>query len=127
VSAEVDRTFEHILKLQPGDDADIALRFALGDAASINIALAGIDLVAGTAELVIEDMWGPYEMQQFAPESGRWIPIWPGDDGDVHISVRFGRSEHLAISSDLAYVHSLGLISVSWERGTLRLAFLETA
>lgn len=127
MSGEAEKTFEHILELQPGDDADLDLHFALGESVNIHIELAGIDLAAGTAELLIEDMWPTYEMQQFVPASGRWMPVWPAADGDVHTMVRLGHSDNLAISSDLAYVHSLDLISVSWERGSLRLIFLESA
>jgi len=127
MSGEADSIFEHIVELQPGGEADIEFRFAMEEAAGIHISLAGVDLAAGTAELVVQDLWGTHETHRFAPESGRWMRIRSAGDGNIHATVRFGSRDHLAISSDLAYVHSLELNSVMWERGALRLTFLETA
>src|SRR5215471_4965667 len=127
MSGEADSIFEHIVELQPGGEADIEFRFAMEEAAGIHISLAGVDLAAGTAELVIQDLWGTHETHQFAPGSGRRMRIRSAGDGNIHATVRFGSRDHLAISSDLAYVHSLELNSVMWERGALRLTLLETA
>jgi hypothetical protein len=127
MNEEVDKTFEHVLKLQPGDDADIDFRFAIDVGVSVNVRVASVDLAAGTAELAIEDMWGSYRMEQFARGSGRWVPIWPADGDDVPATVHFGSGNHLVISSDLAYVHALDLIDVSWQGGVVRLTFIETA
>jgi hypothetical protein len=122
---EEKKTFEHVLALQPGAEGEIELRLGLDQRTTFTIRLAAVDPAAGTAELVLDDMGNAYQMQQFVKDAGRWKPIWPNDDGDVHAVVHFGAGKHLNISSDLAFLHSLDLTEVAWQGGTLRLTFRE--
>jgi hypothetical protein len=124
---EEKKVCEHVLELQPGSEAEIELRFAVDDRTSFRVSLAAVDAGRGTAELVFDDMWDGYEMQQFVKQAGRWRPIWPSEDGDVHAVVSFGAGKHLNISSDTALLHSLDLIHVAWRGGSLRLTFRESA
>jgi hypothetical protein len=122
----VDQTFDHVLDLHPGEAVEIDLRFGPDDGASVTVTLAAVHPDAGTAELVIDDMWGAYRMEQFVEDAGRWLPVWPDDDGDVHLVVRFGVGSRLNIASDLGFLHSLDLTEVAWQGSTLRLTFVET-
>jgi hypothetical protein len=126
MSATEEKIFDHVLNLHPGEAAEIDLRFAMDQGTSIAVILASVDPAARTAELVIDDMWSGYRMEQFVEESGRWMPIWPEDDADVHAVVRFGAGSLLSISSDLAFQHSLDLTEVAWNGATLRLTIVET-
>jgi hypothetical protein len=126
MSAAGEKTFDHVLELHPGDAAELELRFAMDEGTSLTVTVAAVDPVAGTAELVLDDMWGGYRMEQFIEKAGRWIPIWPDEDAEVHAVVRFGAGSLLSVSSDLAFLHSLDLTEVAWQRGALRLTFVET-
>jgi hypothetical protein len=120
-----DRSFDHVLQLRPGEEAELELRFARDEGASVTVALASIDTAAGTAELVIEDLWGGYRMKQFVESAGRWLPVWPDEAGDVHAVVRIGAAASLSFTSEMAYVHSVELTEVAWQGGALRLTFVE--
>src|SRR5262249_34813859 len=96
-SAE-DRSFEHVMLLRPGEEAESELRFEGEEGASVPLALASIDMAAGTAELVIDDLWGGYRMEQFVEDAGRWLPVWPAEDGDVHAVVRIGAAASLTVT-----------------------------
>lgn len=124
--SEEKKTFEHVLELHPGGEGEIELRFAMDQRTNFTVTLAAVDPAAGTAELVLDDMWDAYQMQQFVKDAGRWRPIWPAEDGDVHAVVGFGAGKHLNISSDLALIHSLDLTGVAWQGDTLRLTFRES-
>jgi hypothetical protein len=121
-----ERIFDHVLELRPGDAEEIDLRFAMDEGASVTVTLAAVDLSACTAELAIDDLWGGYRMVQFAEDAGRWLPVWPDDDGDVHAVVRFGAGSLLSVSSDIPFFHSIELTEVAWMGGALRLTFVET-
>lgn len=124
---EEKKTFQHVLELHLGAEKEIAFRFAMDQPTNLSVALAAVDPAAGTAELVLDDMWDGYQMQQFVKDAGRWRSIWPADDGGVHAVVGFGAGKHLSISSDLALLHSLDLTDVAWQEETLRLTFRESA
>ena len=127
MTKEEQKTCEHVIELQPGAEGEIELRYAIDDRTSFAVTLAAVDPAAGTAELILDDMWDGYEMQQFRKDVGRWTPIWPAEDGDVHAVVSFGAGKHLNISSELALLHSLDLINVAWQGSSLRLTFRESA
>ena len=116
----------HVIELHPGEEGEIELRF--GDpGAMFTVGLAAVDANEGTAELLLDSMWGGYQMRQFVKNDGRWATIWPGDDGAVHATVDFGSGKHLNVSSDTAWTHSLNLTDVVWQDGSLRLTFREAA
>ncbi|HEY7209818.1 MAG TPA: hypothetical protein VH477_06045 [Bryobacteraceae bacterium] len=116
----------HVIELHPGDEGEIELRFA-DQGAMFTVGLAAIDPAEGTAELLLDSMWGGYQMRRFIKDDRRWTTIWPADDGEVHATVDFGSGKHLNISSDTAWTHSLDLTDVAWNDGSLRLTFRETA
>ena len=120
-----DKSFDHVLHLRRGEEAEIELRFAREEGASVTVALASVDPASGTAELAIEDLWGGYRMQRFVEDSARWLPVWPGEDGEVRVVVRFGAGHRLSLTSDAAYIHSIELREVAWAGGALRLTFVE--
>ena len=123
---EMEMTCEHVVELQPGGEGEIDLRFPIDERTDFGVALTAVDPAAGTAELVLDDMWNGYQMRQFVKDAGRWRPIWPGEDGNVRAVVSFGVGKHLNISSDLAPFHSLDLTAVAWQGRILRLTFRES-
>jgi hypothetical protein len=127
MSGKEEKSCEHVLELRPGAEGEIELRFGMDERTNLLVALAAVNPAAGTAELVLDDMWSGYQMRQFVQDAGRWKPVWPGEDGEVHAVVGFGAGKHLNISSDMALLHSLDLTEVVWQGGTLRLTFRESA
>jgi hypothetical protein len=126
MKSELEMTCEHVIDLHPGAEGGIDLRFPIDERTDFAVALAAVDPAAGTAELVLDDMWNGYQMRQFVKDAGRWKPIWPGEDGNVRAVVNFGVGKHVNISSDLASNHSLDLTAVVWQGRTLRLTFRES-
>jgi hypothetical protein len=126
MSNEIGKTCEHVVELHPGDEGEIELRFAEeGD--TFQIGLAGTDPSEGTAELLLESMWGGYQMRHYVERDKYWETIWPADDGDVHAVVKFGGGPQVNISSDTARIHSIDLMDVAWRDGVVRLSFRESA
>jgi hypothetical protein len=119
---EMDTACDHVLELAPEAEVSIAMRFEM----SLTVGLVRVDTAAGTAELVLDNMWRGYTMQQFDQHAGRWKSIWPGTDSRVHVVIRFGSEDQLNVSSDLAVLHSIDLKQAEWRGESLRLVFRES-
>jgi hypothetical protein len=124
--SDEEKICEHVLELRPGTEGKIRFRFRTDRRTSFTVGVADVNPAARRAELLLDDMWHGYEMQQYA--EGGWTPLWPKDeDGRVHVVVGFGPGKHVNISSELALIHSLDLTDVTWRGEALRLTFCETA
>jgi hypothetical protein len=126
MTKDTDKSYEHVLRLKPGAEDDIELRFAQGPA-TLTVGVVEIDLAKHRAELALDSMWRGYEMRQFVTADHRWKAIWPDEDGVVHAVVNFGHGEHVNISADSAMRHAIDLTDVDWENDSLRLTFREIA
>ena len=123
---ELNKVCEHLVELHPGDESEIELRFAEeGD--TLAVGLAETNLAEGTAELLLENLWGGYQMRRYVQSADYWETIWPAEDGDVHALVKFDGGSQINISSDSARIHSIDLTEVKWQDGVVRLSFLESA
>jgi hypothetical protein len=118
-------THEHVLNLQPGGEGRIEFHFPAGERKTFRVRLAAVDPAASAADLMIDNIWGVYEMRQYLKDAGRWKPISPDRNGELHAIVRFGHGRHLSISSEVAAIHSLDLIDIAWNNAALRLTFRE--
>ena len=101
MSDKEEKSCEHVLELHPGTEGEIELRYGMDERTNLIVALEAVDPGAGTAELVLDDMWSGYQMRQFAPDTGRWKPVWPGEDGDVHAIV-LGGAGAASVAAQLA-------------------------
>ena len=126
MSKQIGTACEHVLELHPGEEGDVELQLA-EDGASFAVGLAAVDPAKGSAELLLENMWGGYQMREFKRELDEWAILTPGEGGEIRATVRFGSGKHVNISSDTAAIHSLDLTDVAWQNGVLRLTFLEIA
>jgi hypothetical protein len=114
-----------VLNLQPGAEGRIEFHFPAGELRTFRVRLAGVDRAAGTADLVIDNVWGVYEIRQYLKDADRWKVVSPDRDGELHAIVSFGHGTHLNISSEFAAIHSLDLIDIAWNKAALRLTFRE--
>jgi hypothetical protein len=119
-------TYEHVLNLQTDGEGRIEFHFPAGERKTLRVRLAALDQAGGAADLMIDNMWGEYEMRQYLKDEGRWKAISPDRNGELHALVSFGPGKHLSISSEFATIHSLDLIDVIWSNTALRLTFRET-
>jgi hypothetical protein len=125
MSSQIEMTYEHVLNLQTGGEGRIDFHFPVSERKTFQVKLAALDLARGAADLVIDNMWGEYEMRQYLKDAGRWKAISPDRNGELHALVSFGPGKHLSISSDFATIHSLDLVEVAWNDTALRLTFRE--
>jgi hypothetical protein len=118
-------TYEHVLNLRTGGEGRIEFHVPVGERKTFQVRLAALDQAGGAADLVIDNMWGEYEIRQYLKDAGRWKAISPDRNGELHALVSFGHGKHLSISSDFATIHSLDLVDVAWNDTALRLTFRE--
>jgi hypothetical protein len=125
MTSQIEMTYEHVLNLQPGSEGRIEFHFPVGERKTFQVRLAALDQAGGAADLVIDNMWGEYEIRQYLKDTGRWKAISPDRNGELHALVSFGPGKHLSISSDFATIHSLDLVDVARTGNALRLTFRE--
>jgi hypothetical protein len=121
------RTLEHVLELGEGEAGSIPFRFPKDVRKSFDVRLATADRAAGTVELALEDFSRGYDMQYLTAgaEGAPWIPLLPGEDGDVRVTLDLAAGDRFSVVSDDQFSHSLSLADAVWQQDRLRLTFCE--
>src|ERR1044072_2121108 len=90
------QTFEHVLELGPGETGAIPFRFPKDRRQSFDVRRSG-GRPGDFVELALEDYSRGYDMGLVKGGDERWTPLFPADDGDVHVTLDLAAGERFSI------------------------------